>query len=60
MELVQYLRQKLNNYSIVISTKIVPGSQKVDPYSAEEKYQYMLKKNPNLAELRKRLDLDIE
>jgi hypothetical protein len=34
--------------------------QKLDPYSAPEKYQYLLDKNPHLAKMREDLGLDIE
>lgn len=59
-DLVRFLRSKLNNYSLIIDTKIVAGSQQTEPYSPEEKYQYLLKKNPHLAELRDKLNLDLE
>jgi DNA polymerase-3 subunit gamma/tau len=58
--LLRHLRKKLNNYSLVIETKIKPGSQQAEPYSPKEKFDYMVKKNPALAELKKRLDLDLE
>lgn len=60
VELTRYLREKLNNHHLRIVTKIEEQSETKLPYSAEERYQYLLKKNPALAELRKRLNLDIE
>lgn len=59
-ELIQFLRDKLQNYSLVIRTRIQPGSQKTDPYSTDEIYQYLLQKNKHLAELKTKLDLDLE
>lgn len=59
-ELLYYCREQLQNFALHFSVHIEKGSQKLDPYSAPEKYQYLLDKNPHLAKLRDDLSLDIE
>lgn len=59
-DLLFYCREQLQNYALFFSEKIIKGSQKLEPYSAPEKYQYLLNKNPHLARLRDDLGLDIE
>ena len=59
-ELLYFCREKLQNFALHFTVNIVKGSQKLVPYSAPEKYQYLLDKNPNLAKLREQLGLDIE
>ncbi len=59
-ELLRFMREKLNNYSLQFNITITKSTQTLEPYSAQEKFEYMVKKNPNLLELKKRLDLDIE
>lgn len=59
-DLLYHCREKLQNFALHFSIKIEKGSQKLDPYSAPEKYQYLLEKNPHLAKMREDLGLDIE
>lgn len=59
-DLLYFCREKLQNFALHFTVNIVKGSQKLVPYSAPEKYQYLLDKNPNLAKLREQLGLDIE
>lgn len=59
-EILKYVRQKLNNYSVQFEIKIIQNTKKLEPYSAQEKFQYMAEKNPNLLILKQKLDLDIE
>ncbi|QNR24716.1 DNA polymerase III subunit gamma/tau [Croceimicrobium hydrocarbonivorans] len=59
-DLLYHCREKLQNFGLFFSLRIEKGSQKLDPYSAPEKYQYLLEKNPHLAKLREDLGLDIE
>lgn len=59
-DLLYYCREQLQNFALHFSVHIEKGSQKLDPYSAPEKYQYLLDKNPHLAKLRDDLGLDIE
>lgn len=60
LDLVNYLREKLNNYSIVLKTVIKAGDKQKTYYSAEERYKYLADKYPIIEKLRKNLDLDID
>lgn len=53
------LKEKLNNHFIQLKTEIVEIESGKILYKPEEKYDYLVKKNPNLEVLRKNLDLDI-
>lgn len=57
--LLPFLRERLNNFSISIELKISETTKEDAVYSAQEKYQYLVKINPTLEELRKKFDLDI-
>lgn len=59
-DLLRFIREKLNNFSIQFDVTVTKNSATREPYSAKEKYEYMLAKNPNLAILKKKLGLDIE
>ena len=59
-ELLRFMREKLNNYSLQFRIEKTRQTQTLEPYSAQEKYEYMVKKNPHLQTLRKLLDLDVE
>ena len=58
--IIKYLREKLNNFSIQFEVKMVKNAAKLEPYSPQEKFEYMAKKNPALLELRKKMNLDLE
>lgn len=53
------LKKELNNHSIQLTTEIVEIESGKILYNPVEKYEYLVKKNPNLEILRKNLDLDI-
>ncbi len=59
-DLLYFCRENLQNFALHFSIKIVKGSQKLDPYSAQEKYQYLLEKNQHLSSLKEKLNLDLE
>jgi DNA polymerase-3 subunit gamma/tau len=59
-DLLYHCRENLQNFALHFSLRIEKGVQKLDPYSAPEKYQYLLDKNPHLAKMREDLGLDIE
>ncbi|MGB0176304.1 MAG: DNA polymerase III subunit gamma/tau, partial [Owenweeksia sp.] len=44
-DILKFLREKLNNFSIQFRVRIIKSTQKLEPYSAEEKFQYMVAKN---------------
>jgi len=58
--LMNYLRSTLKNFNIEIQTRIEEQSGSRKPYSPVEKFQFMAAKNPELAELRKRFNLEID
>lgn len=59
--LVDYLREKLNNYSILLVTRIQElGTENEHVYTNKEKYLKMKEKNPHLDEFRRQLGLELE
>lgn len=59
-DLLYFLRERLDNYAINITVKIIEGTQTLEPYSPQEKYQHLLEKNPLLEKLRRDLSLEIK
>jgi len=59
-DLLNYLRTTLKNFDITVTTRVDEQLVSKRPYTASEKYQYMASKNPQLVELRKRFNLDLE
>jgi DNA polymerase-3 subunit gamma/tau len=57
---MNFLRTKLRNFDIDIQTRIDEIVHTKKPYTVVEKYHYMAQKNPFLAELRNRFNLDID
>ncbi len=57
-DLVSWLRKELRNTSIELITDIVVQESEYKPYSENEKLAEMVKKNPNLAMLKQRFNLD--
>lgn len=57
--LITYLRQKLNNYSIQLKTVIVELQESQRLYTSFDKYKHMAGKNENLNKLKQQLDLEI-
>jgi DNA polymerase-3 subunit gamma/tau len=60
IELMNYLRTELNNFQLDLVTKVVESTEKKRLYTASDKYQHLLEKNPQLEEFKKRFNLDIE
>ncbi len=58
--LMNFLRSELKNFNIEIQTRIEEQSGSRKPYSPVEKFQYMLAKKPELADLKKRFNLEID
>lgn len=58
--LMNFLRSTLKNFNIDIQTRIEELSTSRKPYSPVEKFQFMAAKNPGLAELKKRFNLEID
>lgn len=57
-DLVSWLRKELRNTSIELIADIVVQESEYKPYSETEKLAEMVKKNPNLAMLKQRFNLD--
>ena len=57
-ELVSFLRKELKNSKIQLITIITEKAKGRIVYTDEEKYEELVKKNPNLALLRKKFNLD--
>lgn len=57
-ELVSFLRKELRNSKITLTTLITEKVKGRIIYTDAEKYEELLKKNAELAELKKRLNLD--
>jgi DNA polymerase III subunit gamma/tau len=56
--ILEYLRNKLENDKIEITTKIVEGERSNIPYTNKDKFKKMLDENPQLEILRIKLGLD--
>jgi DNA polymerase-3 subunit gamma/tau len=59
IDLLNYLRIQLRNFSVDIITKQVEQTEKKRLYTSSEKYEYMIEKNPKLEEFRRRFNLEI-
>jgi DNA polymerase-3 subunit gamma/tau len=58
--LLNFLRSNLKNFSIAVNPRIDEQVVTKRPYTNQEKYQHMAAKNPQLAELKKRFNLDFD
>jgi DNA polymerase-3 subunit gamma/tau len=59
-EMMEFIRQRLNNYKIHLTTRIADNLKTVRPYTEKEKFDMLAGKNPALRTLREELDLEIE
>ncbi|MXV14667.1 DNA polymerase III subunit gamma/tau [Hufsiella ginkgonis] len=60
IDLLNFLRSNLENFSIDIVSRLVEQTQKKRLYTSTEKYQHMVQKNPAVEEFRRRFNLGIE
>lgn len=58
--LLEFLKEKLNNYSIQINTIVVEQEKEVHLYTDKDKFTELLKKNPDLLYLKEKFNLDFE
>ena len=58
-ELIEYLKQKLNNHDIRLQIKVNETAAKKYAFTPEEKYEKLREKNPAIDLLRKEFDLDL-
>lgn len=58
--ILNFLRTKLKNFSITLEPIIAEVNAERKLYTSKDKYQHMVEKNPNLDELRKIFNLDLD
>jgi len=58
-ELIEYLKQKLNNYDIKLDIRVNETTAKKYAFTPEEKYEKLREKNPAIDLLRREFDLDL-
>lgn len=58
-DLMKYLREQLNNYSIELFTEVNEVVEKRFAYTPQEKFQKLAEKNPQLEILKSKFDLDL-
>jgi DNA polymerase III subunit gamma/tau len=58
--LLNFLRTSLRNFSIEVQTRVDEIKVSKRPYTTSEKFQHMAAKNPQLAELKRRFNLDFD
>jgi DNA polymerase-3 subunit gamma/tau len=58
--ILNYLRTNLRNFSIEVNTRIDEIKTSKKPYTTSEKFQHMASKNPQLAELKRRFNLETD
>jgi len=59
-EMHNFLRSKLNNFSIEVNARVDEQEVVRKPYTAMEKFQHMAARNPQLVDLRNRFNLDFD
>jgi DNA polymerase-3 subunit gamma/tau len=57
--LLDYLKEKLNNYSIQLKISVSEEVAKQYAFTPEEKYEKLKSKNPSIELLRSKFDLDL-
>ncbi|MFM7022222.1 MAG: hypothetical protein ACKOXB_04535 [Flavobacteriales bacterium] len=58
-DLLSFIRNRLNNFDISLTTFIEKSTEDQGLYTSGDKYKKLVEKNPLLEELRKKLDLDL-
>lgn len=58
--LLNFLRTSLKNFDIEVNTRVDEIKAAKRPYTTSEKFQHMATKNPQLAELKRRFNLDLD
>jgi DNA polymerase-3 subunit gamma/tau len=59
VDLLGFIRHRLNNYEVDLRTFIEKGTEEKGLYTSADKFKKMAQKNPALEELKKKLDLDL-
>lgn len=60
IDLLNFLRVQLRNFKLDIAVRQIEKSEKKRLYTAHEKFEHMAQKNPQLEEIRRRFNLEIE
>ncbi|PWK77838.1 DNA polymerase-3 subunit gamma/tau [Mucilaginibacter oryzae] len=58
--ILNYLRSELRNFNIEVNARVDEHQVVRKPYTAPEKFQHMLARNPQLMELKTRFNLDFD
>jgi DNA polymerase-3 subunit gamma/tau len=58
-EMLDFVRKRLQNSSIQVSSEVTAEETKAKPRTEQEKFEAMAKKNPALKDLKERLGLDL-
>lgn len=58
-KLLNYLREKLNNYGISVTTEVLHEEVKKYVYTPQEKFQKLVESNPDVLLLKNKFGLDI-
>ena len=58
--LLEFLRERLNNYSIEIQTVVKQMKKEVHLYTDRDKFKELVKTNPDLMYLKEKFNLDFE
>jgi DNA polymerase-3 subunit gamma/tau len=58
-EMLDFLRSKLENYTIELNFSVSQEAQPKGMFTTDQKFEAMVKKNPNLGKLTDKLNLDI-
>ena len=59
-DMIRFFRDELKNDDIVIDVRISEIEEGKQLYTPEDKFRYLLTKNPSLAKLKKQFNLDLE
>ena len=59
-DLMNFLRERLNNYHFDIVPRVADSPEEKKLYTSQDKYLRMVEKNPLLKDLKQRLDLDYD
>ncbi len=60
MNFLGFLRKELNNYSIQLNLQLSVNEDKTNLYTATDRYNRLVEKNPMIKKFRQTFDLDIE
>lgn len=60
VELLSFLRKRIQNYSLDINPVITVEEEKRMIYTSSDKFNYLVKKNPALMDLKIKLGLDLD